>query len=82
MTALLEEQNVRVLQIEGPDGFFGLTCRVRRLGNKPSIPVVVRRHVNVERDRFTLAHELAHAVIKDTLTGKTEKAMDRFAAAF
>ena len=82
MTALLEEQNVRVIQIQGPDGFFGLTCRVRRPGNGRSIPVVVRRHVNVERDRFTLAHELAHAVIKDTVTGKAEKAMDRFAGAF
>jgi transcriptional regulator with XRE-family HTH domain len=82
MTALLEEKNVRVIQIEGPDGFYGLTCRVRRPGNKPAIPVVLRRHVNVERDRFTLAHELAHAVIKDTVTGKVEKAMDRFAGAF
>ncbi len=82
MTALLEEKNVRVIQIEGPDGFFGMTCRVRRPGNKPSIPVVVRRHVNVERDRFTLAHELAHAAIKDSVTGKPEKAMDRFAGAF
>ena len=82
MTALLEERNVRVLQIEGPDGFSGLTCRVRRPGNKPSIPVIVRRHVTVERDRFTLAHELAHGIIKDTVTGKSEKAMDRFAAAF
>lgn len=82
MTALLEEQNVRVIQIEGPDGFYGLTCRVRRPGNKPAILVVVRKHVNVERDRFTLAHELAHAVIKDTITGKAEKVMNRFAAAF
>lgn len=82
VTAVLEEKEVRVIEIEGPDGFFGLTCRVNRPGNKPPIPVVVRRHVNVERNRFTLAHELAHAVIEGTAEGKPEKAMDRFAGAF
>jgi len=82
VTALLEEKNVRVIQIEAPAGFYGLTCRVRRPGGKPSIPIVVRRHVNVERDRFTLAHELAHAAIKDSVAGKVEKMMDRFAGAF
>ncbi len=82
MTALLEEKEVRVIEIDGPDGFFGLTCRVRRAPSQPPIHVVVRRHVNVERDRFTLAHELAHAVISGTEEGKTEKAMDRFAGAF
>jgi Zn-dependent peptidase ImmA (M78 family) len=46
------------------------------------VRVVVRRHVNVERDRFTLAHELAHALINDCKNAKAEKAMDRFAAAF
>ncbi len=82
VTALLEEKNVRVLEIEGPDGFFGLTCRVRRPKNKPPVTVVVRRHVNVERDRFTLAHEIAHVVISGCKNAKVEKAMDRFAAAF
>jgi len=82
MTALLEERDIRVIQIEGPDGFFGLTCRVQRPVGKPPIAVVVRRHVNVERDRFTLAHELGHAAIKGTVSGKPEKAVDRFAGAF
>lgn len=82
MTALLEERGVRVIEIQGPEKFFGLTCRVRRPNNRASIPVIVRRNVNVERNRFTVAHELAHAVIADSRDGKAEKAMDRFAAAF
>lgn len=82
VTALLEEKNVRVLEIEGPEGFFGLTCRVRRPSDKSPVTVIVRRHVNVERDRFTLAHEIAHVVISECKNAKVEKAMDRFAAAF
>ena len=60
-----------------------MTCRARRQGNRASIPVIVTNlNFNVERDRFTLAHELAHAKISDSEDGKPEKAMDRFAAAF
>lgn len=82
MTALLEERQVRVVEIEAPEAFSGLTCHVRRPGNRAPVRVVVRRHFNVERDRFTLAHELGHAVIGEGLGVKVEKAMDRFAAAF
>lgn len=81
LTMLLEERNIRVHVIPGVEGFFGMTCRVTRAGNKPSIPVIVRRHVNVERDRFTTAHEIAHAFIKDCRQGKLEKAIDRCAGA-
>jgi Zn-dependent peptidase ImmA (M78 family)/DNA-binding XRE family transcriptional regulator len=82
MTAVLEERNVRVIQIDGHDGFFGLTCHVKRPANKPDIRVVIRRNVNVERNRFTLAHEVGHALIAECKTAKLEKAMDRFAGAF
>ena len=82
MTALLEERNVRVLEIGGHDGFFGLTCHVKRPQGKSDIRVVVRRNVNVERNRFTLAHELGHALIADCEEAKEEKAMDRFAGSF
>ena len=82
MTSLLEERNVRVIEIDGHDGFYGLTCHVKRPAKKPPIRVVVRRNVNVERNRFTLAHELAHALIGECKKAKPEKAMDRFAGAF
>jgi Zn-dependent peptidase ImmA (M78 family)/DNA-binding XRE family transcriptional regulator len=82
MTALLEERNVRVIEIDGHDGFFGLTCHVKRPDNKPDVRVIVRRNVNVERNRFTLAHEVGHALIGECKEAKLEKAMDRFASAF
>jgi Zn-dependent peptidase ImmA (M78 family) len=44
--------------------------------------VVARRNVNVERNRFTLAHEVGHALISDCKGAKLEKAMDRFAGAW
>jgi Zn-dependent peptidase ImmA (M78 family) len=55
---------------------------VKRPDKRKPVAVVVRRNVNVERNRFTLAHELAHAAIGECANGKPEKAMDRFAAAF
>ena len=82
VTSLLEQRNVRVFVINGADRFFGLTCRVRRSNDLPPVPVVVRRRVNVERDRFTTAHEIAHAYIASCKDGKLEKAVDRCAAAF
>ena len=63
----------------------GLACGVTRSGNRPSTEaVVISVRTNVERRRLTLAHELAHRVIRDTRRPdiRIEKAMHRFAAAF
>ena len=81
VTALLEEKNIRVIEIKGVDDVYGMTCRVHRSNNAKTLPVIVRRHVNVERDRFTSAHEIAHAYIGGCKNGKLEKAVDRCAAA-
>ena len=80
VTNAIESRNIKVRTIEATDGFFGLTCQVAR-GEKPPIRVIVRRSVNVERDRFTTAHELAHAFIGECRNGKLEKAIDRCAGA-
>lgn len=83
MTALLEERDVRVMEIDLPEKFSGVTCWAKRGSGRPDVPViVVNSNFNVERGRFTRAHELAHAAIKDSRDGKPEKAMDRFAGAF
>src|ERR1700722_17179888 len=74
MTALLEERDVRVIEIDLPDKFSGVTCWAKRGNQRPDVPVVVvNGNFNVERGRFTRAHELAHAVIKDSKDGKPEK---------
>ncbi len=85
MIALLEDKGIRVIEADLPERINGLACTVNRSGNRPEVDViVVSSRTNVERKRFTLAHELAHRVI--TATGneniKLEKAMNRFAGAF
>jgi Zn-dependent peptidase ImmA (M78 family)/transcriptional regulator with XRE-family HTH domain len=84
MVGLLEDKGVKVIGVDIPSKVSGLTGLVKRSGERPDVSViVVSRGHNIERRRFTLAHELAHCLIKSTADGlKHEKAMDRFAAAF
>ena len=85
MTGLLETQGIRVIAADLPDRFHGLACGAKRRGNGPAVDVVVVScKTTVERKRLTLAHELAHRVVRDTGNPniKLEKAMHRFAGAF
>lgn len=85
MTGLLEEKGIKVIEADFPDKVSGLTCEVKRPGNRPSSEaIVIAQSINVERKRFTLAHELAHRVVKGTSGPdvKLETAMNRFAGAF
>ncbi len=85
MTGLLEAHGIKVIEADLPARFDGLACGVKRSGNRPNTEVVVTsRRTNVERKRLTLAHELAHRVIRDTGNPdiRVEKAMQRFAGAF
>ncbi len=83
MTALLENKGLKVIEIDLPERINGLACHVERADSAPTEVIVVARQTNVERKRFSLAHELAHRVI--TVTGnaalKKEPAMNRFAGA-
>ncbi|MEO0679364.1 MAG: ImmA/IrrE family metallo-endopeptidase [Pseudomonadota bacterium] len=85
MVGLLEDHGVRIVQADLPERVSGLTCQVRRGGDQaPLFVIVVSSRANVERRRFTLAHELAHRVIAEVaIDGMApEKAMDLFAGAF
>ena len=84
LCALLEDKGVFVVEDDLPERINGLACRVERDGNHIANAVVVSNHTNVERKRFTLAHELAHRIIRSTgnPTIRLEKAMNRFAGAF
>ena len=67
VTALLEDRGIRVVAADLPARCDGLACGVTRSGNRPSTEaVVISVRTNVERRRLTLAHELAHRVIRDT----------------
>ena len=85
VTGLLEAHGIKVIEADLPARFDGLACGVKRSGNRSDTDVVVTSgRTNVERKRLTLAHELAHRVIRDTANAavKIEKAMQRFAGAF
>ena len=85
MTGLLETHGIKVIAADLPERFDGLACGVKRSGNRPETDVVVVScRTNVERKRLTMAHELAHRVIRDTANPdiKVEKVMQRFAGAF
>lgn len=85
MTALLEGKGLKVIEVDLPERVSGMTCEVHRSGGKSSVCViVVSKQMDVERKRFTLAHELGHRIISGVTTGdiREEKAIDRFAGAF
>ena len=84
LCALLEEKGIKVVEADLPERISGLACRAMRQGRVVADAVVVSSRTNVERKRFTLAHELAHKIIRATGNPaiKLEAAMNRFAGAF
>ena len=85
MTGLLESKGIKVIEADLAENVDGLACTVKLVRDQPDTQaVVVSRHSEFERRRFTLAHELAHRVILDVADPAItrEKAMNRFAAAF
>ena len=81
---LLESKGIKVIEDDLPERINGLACRVLRDGKPAAEAVIVSNRINVERKRLTLAHELAHRIIRSTGNPaiKLEKAMNRFAGAF
>jgi Zn-dependent peptidase ImmA (M78 family) len=84
MAELLEEKGIKVIALDLPESVSGSKAMVQR-PDLPELPVIVvnQKH-NGERQRFTLAHELAHLVLKCSglNDAEQERAADRFAGAF
>ena len=81
MTALLEERGIKVLKLDFPRAVDGLTCFVHRT-DETAVPVIVcSTGKSIERQRFTLAHELRHLVMDIPAGMPEEKICDRFASA-
>ena len=81
---LLENEGIKVIVDDLPERINGLACHVIRDGRPVAEAVVVSKRINIERRRFTLAHELAHRIIRSTGNPAItlEKAMNRFSGAF
>lgn len=82
MTELLEERGIKVFKLPLPGSVDGLSCRVRRAGGDDVPVVVCSTGKSLERQRFTIAHELGHLVLDIPSTVPEEKACHRFAGAF
>lgn len=78
----LEEKGIKICALNLPESVSGVQADVKAAGGK-HIPVIVlnRNHAG-ERQRFTLAHELAHLYLKFEGSLDREKACNRFAGAF
>ncbi len=81
---LLEDKGIKVIEADLSERINGLSCHVLRGGETVAEAVMVSSRFTVERKRFTLAHELAHRIIRSTGNPaiSVEVAMNRFAGAF
>lgn len=84
MAELLEDKGVKVVSLNLPVEVSGSKAFIKAT-DLPDLPIiVVNSGHNGERQRFTMAHELAHLVLSPVgLSDQDqEKAADRFAGAF
>ena len=80
MTELLEERGIKVVEVEAGEQFDGLSGLV---DGKHAV-IVIQRDWPGERQRFTMAHELGHLILKISpvcLAKERERCCHRFAAA-
>ncbi len=72
---LLEDNHIKVMEIESEDGFDGLSA----WANNKQVPVIVlnsKKLKSLDRKRFTALHELGHLVLN--LEGLTDKEKEKY----
>lgn len=84
MAELIEDKGIKVIALTLPEKISGSKAFVQRPSQTDVPVIVVNGTHNGERQRFTLAHELAHLVLQcpNLSDAEQEKAADRFAGAF
>lgn len=80
LTELLEDKGVKVGRMDTCDTFDACTFWASADGEVPVI--ITKSDLPGDRQRFSLAHELGHLMIKPTQGLDEEQVMHRFAAAF
>jgi len=78
ITLTLEDKNIKILILDTVDGFDACTFWV----NKDIPVIVIKSNISKERQRFNLAHELGHLLLKINENLDEEKVAHRFAGAF
>lgn len=77
MVEVLEDRGGKVMDLDGPKGFDGLAFWAEKT------PVIVySSEAQGDRQRFSMAHELAHLLLEPGEDGDAEKVANRFAGAF
>ncbi len=82
LTEYLEERGIKVIPLKLGERVSGLMCIASRSKGANVPIVIVNQEDTGERQRFTLAHELAHHVLQTPDGTKGEKLAHRFASAF
>ena len=77
---VLEDRGIKVGLVDGPDEFDALTLQAKADGPQPVI--AIKRGLPGDRQRFSLAHELAHLLLQAEPGVDEEKVAHRFAGAF
>ena len=77
---LLEDNHVKVIEIEAGDEFDGLQTWIKNTNNMPVIVLNTSRLKSKDRKRFTALHELGHLLLP--LEGVTEKMAEKYCHTF
>jgi Zn-dependent peptidase ImmA (M78 family)/DNA-binding XRE family transcriptional regulator len=82
LVEFLEEKGIKVLALDLPEAFSGLTCWVRRKRDGRVPVIVINSNHSGERERFTICHELGHMLLEVGEGLDAEKVAHRFAGSF
>ena len=81
LAELLEEHGIKIVSVDSPR-VDGLAAKVRREGHSAVPVIMIAKGAWAERKRFSLAHELAHQILRVAEGVDAEKVANRFAGAF